>query len=347
MERCVCRKQSFCEYRDDDEELLGVNCTSCGQEWLKETSNPRERIIFQGQEMGKYTHKECVDSGFLMTRPERTKITPRNVSSLRKGDHITWHRSYGIWHHAIVVKTFSSGQIEVCHFASDKTRLKAIIKNKVMDPLKENGNLYRINYSSIPDENSAELVVARTKVLQSMSTIGEYCYNFFRNNCENFATFCKTGFSISYQLEWLKKNAQHAIDLGVDFGKDPSVRRRLYQLRFVLYEGIEALTGAGDVLGAGLLVLGEVFSCYKDIGEINAKEGMTDEDRHFEKHNRLYACAGGMVLGAVGSYALGQYMGSTLGSLIGGPLGLFVGRMIGGWVGGLIASSGNNEYVRY
>ncbi|XP_052781200.1 uncharacterized protein LOC128217836 isoform X1 [Mya arenaria] len=196
-----------------------------------------------------------------------------------------------------------------------------------MDPLKENGDLYRINYSSIPDENSAELVVARTKVLQSLSTIGKYCYNFFINNCENFATFCKTGFSISYQLEWLKKNAKQAMDLGIDFGNNPSVLRWLYPLRFVLYEGIEALTGAGDVLGAGLLMLGECYSCYKDIAEINAKEGMSEKDRMFEKFNRRCVCSGGMVLGAVGSYVLGQYMGSTLGSLIGGPLGLFADEL--------------------
>ncbi|WAQ95190.1 hypothetical protein MAR_027880 [Mya arenaria] len=110
--------------------------------------------------MGNSTHKECVDSGFLMTRPVRTRITPRNVNSLKEGDHITWHRTYGIWHHANVVKTFSSGQIEVRHFASDRTGLKAkaIIQNKVVDPLKENGILYRINNSSIPGGNSAELV---------------------------------------------------------------------------------------------------------------------------------------------------------------------------------------------
>ncbi|WAR25748.1 hypothetical protein MAR_011452 [Mya arenaria] len=127
-----------------------------------------------------------------------------------------------------------------------------------MGPLEENGDLYRINYSNIPDENSADLVVARTKVFRFLSTIGEYC--FFMKNCENFATFCKTGFIIRDQLEWLISQVKQSMHLGIG----------LQYAHCFPYEGIAALTGGensrlsacvgGAALGAtGSYALGQLI----------------------------------------------------------------------------------------
>ncbi|XP_052784096.1 uncharacterized protein LOC128219944 [Mya arenaria] len=336
MKRCLCEPETLNEYRGNDNNLLGVICGLCDQEWLRETRNTRKKIIFQGQEMGKYNYKEFVDSGFLMTRPERTEITQWNVGSLGEGDHITWERTYDIWHHAIVVKIFLSGQIEICHFDSDNERkkTKAIIKTKEINPLKENGTLYRINYSNIPEENSAALVVARTKYFRSLPTISKSCYNLFKNNCENFATYCKTGTSISYQVEWLKSRVEELI--ADELENIPQIRRLVIQLRHTRYGGNDLFNRGGD---ASLLMLSEVRMCYKDIVKIISITGMSDEDRSREIIKRISQCVGGVVTVGVGSYALGSFK-SKYGTLVAGPLELFFGKIFGAWVGGRIARSG-------
>ncbi|XP_052781199.1 uncharacterized protein LOC128217834 [Mya arenaria] len=356
MDRCSCRT-TFYQYLGNDNNLLGVKCKTCDQEWLRETRNPRERIIFQGQELGKYTHKECVDSGFLMTRPERTKITQENVNSLRVADHITWHRANGIWHHAIVLKIFPSGVIEICHFDSGKYgwKTKAIIKTKEIDPLKENGELYKIDYSNNPEENSAELVVARTRVLQSLSRTGKYSYSVNKKNCENFATFCKTGFSISYQFEWLKSRLQRALIYGTQttfcikalFNLLIHIRYNQnlsFLLRHIRHISDEELSLVFDAVCASVLVLGEVKTCYEDIGRINSNTGISDEDRWLEKFKRISECVGEVITVVVGSYARG-YFGSEFGSLVGGPVELIVGKMVGTSVGDLRASKILNRGV--
>ncbi|XP_052791340.1 uncharacterized protein LOC128225267 [Mya arenaria] len=338
MDRCSCGTNTFDEYLGNDNNLLGVKCKSCDQEWLRETRNPRERIILQGQEMGKYTHKDRVESGCLMTRSERSHIPPSDMNSLRKADHITWHRTCGIWHHAIVLNTFPSEFIEICHFDSGKYgwKIKAIIKTKKINLRKEDGLLYKINYSNIPEENSAELVVARTRVLHSLSRTGEYCYNVLTNNCENFATFCKTGTSISYQFKWLISQVQRAVINGMQ--TTYRIKRLSFLLRHIRCISDEKLSRFIDAVCAGVLVLGEVKMCYEDIGKINSNTGISGEDRLLEKVKRISECVVGVIAVGVGSYARGHFR-SRFGSLIGGPLELCFGKIVGAWVGSRIATS--------
>ena len=118
-------------------------------------------------------------------------IPVKRFSMLKKGDHIKWKRRKGIDHHAIV------------EYVDDDNHAVLVIeyiKSKVIERwVREIKEMYKYIYYKCDD---AQKVVER-----ALSRLGERAYNLFTNNCEHFATWCKTGRQRCSQIQPLKARA--------------------------------------------------------------------------------------------------------------------------------------------
>lgn len=144
----------------------------------------------------------------------KTRIT--NVLQLRPGDHICHPTAaFGLfYHHAIVtaVKNFQS--IYVVHLAgtsngsswlSGSMTIKSSTIIRIdnvglnLSKFAYEGKLYRVDYENYEHLFSAEVVVQRAMSMIGQLGLGYRSYHLFKNNCEHFATWCKTGLGFSRQ----------------------------------------------------------------------------------------------------------------------------------------------------
>lgn len=124
------------------------------------------------------------------------------VSQLEGGDHIKWERTGGYAHHAIVVRVHRDyKKVDVIHYASpnkDNSNMRSsitasrqglkVVIQETMDPLESGDQLKKYIYgNSLSSSNVIERATKR---------LGEKAYRLFSNNCEHFATHCKTGKSL-------------------------------------------------------------------------------------------------------------------------------------------------------
>jgi len=106
-----------------------------------------------------------------------------NIRDLKRANHIVWHRS-GYDHHAIVEYVdYGSGTAHVIEYGKKEVERRET---------GEMSKLYVIPYGTQDDDDT---VLARAR-----SRLGERNYNVFSNNCEHFATWCKTGSEHSQQV---------------------------------------------------------------------------------------------------------------------------------------------------
>ncbi|KAH3801368.1 hypothetical protein DPMN_155017 [Dreissena polymorpha] len=180
---CGCGKSysdRFFDYEDKIGNIFGKRCKKCnieceinGLEWVKINSNQSEAF--------------------------RQRIRKHNLSMLKPGDHIAWHRLRGFyWHHATMVDIHKvSGTTTVIEYGSHRKSDAVVRENEIKD-LSKTGIVYKINYE-LSDNTDWTLARAR-------SLIGESKYNLFTNNCECFVTFCKTGINDSAQVKAVCNN---------------------------------------------------------------------------------------------------------------------------------------------
>ena len=104
------------------------------------------------------------------------KIDPKSGQKLHPGDHVVWSRSAGYEHHAIFVQYSKSDYkyARIIHYTSPKGRSK-VPKGKIVEScvnlLKQNGNLYRVEYKSDKVLNSDEVIK------RARERLGEAKYN--------------------------------------------------------------------------------------------------------------------------------------------------------------------------
>ncbi|MGA1484054.1 MAG: lecithin retinol acyltransferase family protein [Vulcanococcus sp.] len=113
-------------------------------------------------------------------------------------DHLTVPRQHGLFlHHGIDL-----GDGSVAHYLEGREILRS--------PLNDFSRGLEICVVNHPQASSAGITLRR-----AMSRIGEQRYNLLFNNCEHFATWCKTGRHRSGQVEdWLHTSSLGALALG-------------------------------------------------------------------------------------------------------------------------------------
>ena len=140
------------------------------------------------------------------------KVEIRNISEIATGDHICNRMSNGLYHHEIVTKVFArSNTFEVIGFISGTAQyccLRQVVRNFDAHKKEYEGKVYKIEYENssgrFPQLFSNDEVVERaTLAFQGMERVNNK-YDIVNNNCEHFATWCKTGVPISFQVDALK-----------------------------------------------------------------------------------------------------------------------------------------------
>ena len=385
MQRCACGNSDTARFRrywdgngdgdDEDQALLGVACAPCGQEWLQgEYVNieGEERLVFGESEFREnVTVPDAVQTS-LQVRGSRTKIGHNEIHILKAGDHITWHRPYIIWHHAVILEVnVHTGQAHVAHWkktdsADDSNKIR-ICKEwlKLDDQL---GDLYRIDYpDDVTEKNPPNLVIAR-----ALSRLDETGYGLLKNNCEGFAAFCKTGVSESCQTHWfwakLKEiggttvgqgaktvsktvcaGIKEAIKSGASAASEVTLKEAGGSIAKVgLAETIETVKQASNWIGAGIVIVIEGFFCIWDLSKIyeNRKNRELSRKDFIESVTQrisegIFAAGfavGGSLIGEFLGGAAGAALGSVIpvvGNIAGAAIGVFVGSVIGGVLGSL------------
>src|SRR5919202_4256550 len=103
---------------------------------------------------------------------------------MQPGDHI-YIQCVGYTHHGIYC-----GDGIAIHYTGEK--LKGIISQTSVEDFASGKKISVQNYGSC---DSPDIVIARAE-----SKLGESEYSLFDNNCEHFATWCKTGRKRSEQV---------------------------------------------------------------------------------------------------------------------------------------------------
>lgn len=298
---------------------------------------------------------EVVKSSFQVMG-SRTPIKPSQLNLLKKGDHIGWHRHFGHWHHAIVHSIDSlKDAIVVIHFQKPSLKERCKILKEELNVYKQEGYLVRFDYpNDIKESNPPEVVLER-----AVEKIGEMGYNVFKNNCEHFATFCKTGRKICAQVVWaigkLKETAmtsvpnivRSGVSLAPSMIKDLAKRGISCVLKVGGSEIVEFISRRSDLIGATMIAGIEVVHCAYDIKQMykeNLANKITNEDFNKEVTQRVTECVfgAGLAIGLgiaggafIGGAAAGCFIGSVIGGAVGSLGGKFGGRslrnMLGGW----------------
>jgi len=119
-----------------------------------------------------------------------SSVQVTDVSELKAGDHIKWKRLPGYDHHAIVERV-DGDKVHVIEYGRRESRDgKGRIRQTIIQGVTA---MYKYIYDRCDDA---------VKVLQrATKSLNEKAYNLVTNNCEHFATYCKTGYKQCSQIQ--------------------------------------------------------------------------------------------------------------------------------------------------
>jgi len=314
-------------------------------------------------------------SGYLDARVKKAcEIKPRGglseagwvhvskLSSLKPGDHVAWHRIYAAYHHAIVEKVdVSNNRITVIEYSGGLTKLEghiASVRRTILHHEKDDGDMmFKIVY-----EKGCELSNEET-LRKAESRLGEAKYNPLTNNCEHFATWCKTGEAESEQattianrlkraaIETSLKASEELAQAGAMTGRNIPMKQCFKIARNVglknakIYgEGVRKLArnvkGSAIALNVGinLAIEGTCYVYHTQRAHKRYLAGkISREDFELQRMKLRCECLGGFAAGTFGGFVgqaaipipiVGAVIGSTLGNLIGRHVGAVIGKKV-------------------
>ncbi|XP_038049765.1 uncharacterized protein LOC119723274 [Patiria miniata] len=373
--KCHCDNNKPLKYRpyyskgeDGGSRLLGICCTNCGQEWLEgrflfhpDEDNTRPSVKLRGVLLKKQLEVPTESNPAFQVKGSRTKIENFKFvcDYLKVGDHITWRRHWGYWHHAIVSEIDGvGGRVKVIQWCKSGCGVIKIIE-KWLELSQEEGELYRIDYEKkITEVNTPELVIARAR-----SRLDDTGYGVFSDNCEAFASYCKTGLAESWQVVWLYQKIKSVVKgaLASVFGKAGFIVAREYAKdgakafleqgteaaakKVVVAETFERLSHGTNAVGAGIILVFDGCACVYDLDQIYKNRNRGDLSRQdfissaFSRVSEAVLGAGLAVGGGIAGESVGFSAGAAAGTFIMPGLGTAVGAFIGSIVGGVIGST--------
>ena len=211
-------------------------------------------------------------------------------SVLKRGDHIAWHRPLAFWHHAVVTRQYSDHVTVVGYSVNNNDDnpcakvMEMHFKHCSMASVLR-GSVYRVtHHDSYTNEYTA---------LRAEKTVGQEKYDFFEQNCEHTATWCKTGLHSSDQLH----------TCFTSFGKVAlAVFLRAIVLAVLLLVQVCKLTHDNNTATAGQLTVERsvdmayftlittvftTYSIYKDITKLKPHMELSGRELHY---NSMESC---------------------------------------------------------
>ena len=281
-----------------------------------------------------------------------SSIKVQYLSELKAGDHIKWKRLPGYDHHAIVEWVDQNyNEVHVIEYGKRDSRDgKGRIRRSIIYGVT---TMYKYIYDRCYD--------AGTVLWRAKSRLGETAYNLVRNNCEHFATWCKTGYEQCSQIPSAVRRIANGVWEGVSGAggtvvgrcvakcavtaaeRGTNVARELAGLTCRSFKN--AVSSGGKAIGknslksackagvigvASVLIEGGLFAykCYKAYGNVESNEEIREAG---------YEAVGTVIGGAALGAAIGSFIpvaGTAIGALIGGIGGRILCRAFGRWLHG-------------
>ena len=137
------------------------------------------------------------------------------ASELQKGDHVSrpTETARGRFdHHAIIVEHVHGSSFRIIHVTEGRSgsgsakNVSAIASSRtvsavVREETKDFGQHINTGRLVLYRYRDGECYDADTVISRARSCRGSFDYSLFKNNCEHFARWCKTGKSESYQVK--------------------------------------------------------------------------------------------------------------------------------------------------
>jgi len=196
--------------RHNIDNTLCQNCKNNDHEFLE---------VKEVDDLGFITSVECVDCRQRQSLPRarhqstachRSRFYYEEIDEtvpLERGDHISWHRIAGFWHHAIVTRADDETVTFAEYIPRDnacRLALKETTKRRDgMSPSCTTGIPYRITYEDCYTNEYAALRAERS--------IGEKQYHPLNRNCEHASYWCKTGLRKSDQVKTFSRSTWKTI----------------------------------------------------------------------------------------------------------------------------------------
>ena len=258
-----------------------------------------------------YLHRNHVNKS--KTKPHYREV--KQLSDLQRADHIMWDRYEGYGHHAIIEHVLQDiNKIVVIHYngpSPSSHKIKGEIIAEKLDPFAKGlGRMFVVEYANPlpPDE----------VIKNASSRLGEVEYSLVSNNCEHFATWCKTGQKLSSQVitvqECFMKYATECSKAMVPMSGGKSMKV------FGRY---------GVVVGMAAM---QIQQCINDIQKATAdrKDGRLTREAYIEVVVKRVTRG----MGGLGGLALGMripvpIIGPVVGGTLGGMIGEFAGKQLG------------------
>ncbi|XP_060070794.1 uncharacterized protein LOC132550717 [Ylistrum balloti] len=354
--QCLCKRRDTFKlrrYLNSENKLIGLFCTECNTENLT-----REYLVGSDVDVDEESSRERIqmlprptpnlsENRAFQVQSSKTKIDQKYFADILKpGDQISWHRKYCLWHHAIVEEVVAEKNELILIHWNIKNRLIKILRSCFKVEASEEGlfnKMYRIDYPvEITKTNDPELVLARAR-----SRINDTGYSPFTDNCESFATYCKTGVEKSHQLTWFKGKLNEYIGQNVvtsarstfngtcKFVQNTVSVAKKVTGKVVPAESIGYAVKGINLVATGIVIILEAGFVIWDLKNAYGEREKGNISRNDFIETAIRRVVDGIVsAGVVVSSFLGPgSLGITLVSPF-GPVGIIIGGVLGGVLGG-------------
>ena len=261
--------------------------------------------------------KVCNDIGLVYETP-RTRVT--EIQELNPGDHIAFNRKL-YWHHAIVK------DVDEVNMFVDTIEYRTPVKQEGSGvAVRESRHHFLKETMYLMDYTDQVCLPPNVVVKQATDLLGKKEYNPLTNNCEHFATLCKTG----------RKNCTQTPRFGKVVGNGvlhaAANAPKVIGKKAMTTPAIAATSEAAAAF-AGAAV--ELSFMGHDIHQARKKKRAGElSQREFDdtvgKRTAVAACR---VAGGVGGALIGQCVvpgaGAVLGGIVGSSVGTGVGALFG------------------
>lgn len=221
---------------------------------------------------------------------------------LQAGDHIKVNRKL-YWHHGIYC-----GNNEVIHYTpgadggvADMLLGEGVVCLDSLDSFADGSDVKVVHYKSCADR--------RVVLRRARGRLGEREYNLVTNNCEHFATWCKTGSRSSQQVNTGVRTAAKSVA--------PHAAKAL--VKHSSKEGLKQMARS-NVASNIVFGLAELT-----VDTVRYANGSIDKEE-FQRNTAGNVSSTG---GAIGGAAIGTAICPGVGTVIGG----FLGGILGGQAG--------------
>lgn len=272
------------------------------------------------------------------------EVSIKDPKDIQAGDHLIC-RKEGLYDHHMLCTEFCNDQLKIIEYNGPAGSISAVSSGVASKDLTVFGKIEEASYpvKEFLKKNILKIIwppelerFSVTEVIErARSRINETCYDFLKNNCEHFVTWCKCGLDVSRQVDswylWARE-VVYSVFSGVhDFVKKKAFVPLLIKIAANASDEVAGfICTHSEMVGFGFGILLEAgwasYEIYK------AFEHSKTSREFWSKLVDVVAKAACRVGGGALGSCLGPIIcptGGLVASLVGGAIGAGLGHLLG------------------